>query len=188
METSFIPKKTYKKKTTKRRDYGGLFMGIAGLIFIISILAAGSVFLYDRYLNSDIERMSSDLERQKGSLEKEIIKELSKIDKKIEASKMILDNHITLISLFELLEKNTLKNVMFENMVLSPEDGGWTISMKGLADSYATIALQSDVFEEDKNMSELIFSDLAVGNDGGVVFDVTAKIDPRILSYRNSLE
>ena len=188
MQTSFIPKKTYENKITKRKDYGGLFMGVAVVIFILSILAAGSVFLYNRYLTSEIDNMAKTLDREKGSLEKEIIKELSKIDKKIEASKKILDNHITLVPLFELLEKNTLKNVMFEDLTLTPEDDGWSISMKGSADSYATIALQSDVFEDDNNMSELIFSNLGVGSKGGVIFEVTAKIDPKLLSYRNSLE
>lgn len=188
MQTSFIPKRTYEKKSSLKKNYGGLLMGIAGVIFILSILLAGAVFLYNRYLVSEIENMAVTLEREKGSLEKEVIKELNRVDKKIEAAKKIIDQHITLAPLFELLEKNTLRSVRFEKLTFSPQNGEWILGMKGSADSYSSIALQSDIFENDKNMSELIFSNLGVGRDGGVIFDVTAKIDPRLLLYRNSLE
>lgn len=189
METSFIPKQTYKKSGAKKRSYGGLLMGISGFIFIVTILSAAGVFLYNRYLVSEIDAMGISLDREKGSLEEDIIKKLSVIDKKIEASKKILNNHMTLVPLFELLEQNTLQKVMFKDMTLSPgEDGWWNLTLSGIADSYATIALQSDAFGKNKNIKELIFSNLGIGTDGGVVFDISALVDPRLLSYRNSLE
>jgi lipopolysaccharide export LptBFGC system permease protein LptF len=188
MQTSFIPKKTYAKRNTNKKNYGGLMMGIATAVFVLTILATGVVFLYNRYLESEIEGMSKTLEREKGSLEKEIIKELSRIDKRINASVDILNKHMTLVSFFEMLEKNTLQNVRFGKLDFLPTEDGWELSMEGSADSYSTIALQSDVFEKDKNMSELIFSGLGVGSDGGVVFKVNSKIDPLLFSYRSSLE
>ncbi len=188
MQTSFIPKKSYERKKTKKRDFGGLFMGVGVAVFILIILTASTVFLYNRYLVSQIENMASILDREKGSLEKEIIKELSSVDKRIESSKKILDDHIILTPMFELLEQSTLREVRFKEMAFYPEEGQWVLSMSGTANSYATVALQSDVFGENKNMSDLIFSNLGVGAEGGVVFDVSAKIDPRLISYRNSLE
>jgi len=188
MQTSFIPKKSHEQRKVKKRNSGGLLMGISGIIFIFSILSSGTIFLYNRYLMSEIENMSGVLEREKGSLEKEIIIELSKIDKRIEASKKILDKHMTLAPLFELLEQNTLKAVRFKQLFLNPVDGKWVLTMSGTASSYATIALQSDIFGENSNMSELIFCNLGVGTDGGVIFDISVNIDSRLLSYRNSLE
>jgi len=164
-------------------------MGIAGFIFVATVLIAGTVFLYNRYLLNEINTMTEALEREKGSLEKDIIKELSLIDKRIEASKLVLENHITLVPLFDLLESSTLQRVMFKSLSFYPgDDGWWNLSLSGVTNSYATVALQSDVFGGNKNMKELIFSKLGVGTDGGVVFDVSALIDPRLLSYRNSLE
>jgi len=188
MQTSFIPKKSHEQRKVKKRDFGGLLMGISGVIFILSVLSAGTVFLYNRYLISEIDSMAGVLEREKGSLEKEIIIELSRIDERMESSKKILDEHMTLAPLFELLEQNTLQAVRFGQLSFYPEDDGWVLTMSGTANSYATIALQSDIFGENNNMSELIFSNLGVGSDGGVVFDVSVKIDSRLLSYRNSLE
>jgi len=189
METSFIPQKTYKKTIAKKRNYGGLLMGIVGFIFIVTILVAGTLFLYNRYLSKEIETMSQSLEREKGSLEKEVIKKLSLIDKRIEASKLILNNHVSLVPLFDLLEQNTLQKVAFQELSLTPgEDGWWNLSLKGKTNSYASVALQSDIFGKNKNMKNLVFSNLGIGNDGGVVFDVSAVIDPRLFSFRNSLE
>ncbi len=189
MQTSFIPKKSYDNVKTKRRDYGGLFMGIGVVIFILMVLTAATVFLYNRYLNTQIEEMKVTLDREKGSLEKDIIKELSLISKKIESAKKILDNHIILTPLFDLLEQNTLRNVVFEDLSFSPEeDGWWSLTMSGRANSYATVALQSDVFGGNKNISNVVFSGLGVGTDGGVIFDVSVLVDERLFSYRNSLE
>ena len=188
MQTSFIPKKSQERRKTKKKDFGGLFMGVGVAVFILMILTASTVFLYNRYLEGQIENMASILDREKGSLEKEIIKELDLVDKRIESDKKILEKHTILTTLFELLEQNTLQEVSFKEMAFYPEEEEWVISMSGTADSYATIALQSDVFGENKNISELIFSDLGVGLDGGVVFSVTARIDQKLISYRRSLE
>jgi len=189
MQTSFIPKRSYENTKTKKRNYGGLFMGVSAVIFIVTILATAMVFLYNRYLTVQIEEMATTLDREKGSLEKEVIKELSLVSKKIESAKKILDKHIILTPLFDLLEQNTLKEVVFEDLSLSPEkDGWWSLTLSGQANSYAMVALQSDVFGRNKNMSNVVFSGLGVGKEGGVIFDVSALIDPRLFSYRNSLE
>ena len=103
------------------------------------------------------------------------------------AAELLGKGERSLTSLIESLEKNTLRKVRFKNLDFSSEDGKWIIRMEGAADSYAAIALQADVFGKNNNMSELMFSNLGVSFDGSVVFDVSAKIDPRLISYRNSL-
>jgi hypothetical protein len=188
MQTSFIPKKSYNNTKTKRKDYGGLSMGISVTVFILMVLTAATVFLYKRYLNTQVNEMAVALDREKGSLEKDIIKELSLVSKKIESAKKILDKHVILTPLFELLEQNTLGNVAFEKLSIAQKKDGWFLEMSGEANSFTTVALQSDAFGNNKNMSDVVFSGLGAGLEGGVVFDVSILVNERFFSYRNSLE
>ena len=187
MQTSFIPKKIYSKSRLKGKNYNSLFMTVAIAVFVVMILSAGAVFLYRQYLVSEISKMSGDLAREKGGFDTVLIQKLDRMDKRIESSKKILDEHITLVPLIESLEKNTLRKVRFQNLDFAFENGEWAIKMNGVADSYATIAFQAEIFGKNNNMNELIFSNLGVSFDGNVTFDVSAKIDPRLISYRNSL-
>jgi len=187
MQTSFIPKKIYAKSKLRGKNYGGLLMIIAVVIFVMMILVAGTVFLYRQYLTNEISKMANTLEREKGGFDTETIQELNRMDKRIELSKKILDEHMTLVPLIKSLEKNTLRRVRFDNLDFSFDGGKWLIEMDGVADSYATVALQADIFGKNNNMSELMFSNLGVNFDGNVVFNVSAVIDPRLISYRNDI-
>lgn len=184
MQTSFIPKKIHAKSRLKGKNYGSLLMTVAVAIFIVMILSAGAVFLYRQYLTNEISKMSSALVREKGGFDTVIIQKLDRMDKRIESSKKILDEHITLVPLIKLLEKSTLRRVRFNNLDFSFDGGKWLVKMEGVADSYAAIALQADIFGKSNNMSELMFSNLGVSFDGSVVFDVFAEIDPRLIAHR----
>lgn len=162
-------------------------MIISVAIFGAAIFAAAGVFFYNQFLTDEIKKKVVILEKEKGSLDLETIQELTKLDKRIESAKKILDRHVSLIPLFELLEKNTLRNVRFKNFKFGIEKDGIILDMNGVANSYAAVALQADIFGEDKNITEPVFSDLGVDFNGNVTFRVIAKIDPRLISFRNSV-
>ncbi|MCK4386977.1 MAG: hypothetical protein KAV41_02765 [Candidatus Pacebacteria bacterium] len=185
--TSFIPKKNYSRKKPGGKSYTSLAMIISVAIFGAAIFAAAGVFFYNQFLTDEIKKKVVILEKEKGSLDLETIQELTKLDKRIESAKKILDRHVSLIPLFELLEKNTLRNVRFKNFKFGIEKDGIILDMNGVANSYAAVALQADIFGEDKNITEPVFSDLGVDFNGNVTFRVIAKIDPRLISFRNSV-
>ena len=187
-QTSFIPKKDYLRDKKTNKTYAGLATVVAGVIFVAMVFIAAGVFFYEQFLVSEIGKNSAILEREKGNLDVETIQKLAELDKRIESAKEILDKHISLIPLFELLEKNTLKTVSFDNFNFAVEKDGITLDMDGIADSYTAVALQSDIFGKNKNIVEPIFSNLGVNFNGDVTFTVLAKIDPRVVLFRNSLE
>jgi hypothetical protein len=59
--------------------------------------------------------------------------------------------------------------------------------MGGIASSFSSVALQSDIFGENKFIQEPIFSNLNLDSKGDVIFDFSAFVDPRLLSYSDSI-
>ncbi|MCK5285753.1 MAG: hypothetical protein KAJ58_00820 [Candidatus Pacebacteria bacterium] len=187
METSFIPKKNYKEKAVNTK-YTSWFLVIATFIFAASAIFAGGVFFYKGFLESEIKNKNTILERERGGLDLALIQKLSKFDKKIEVAKELLDDHIALSYLFNFLEANTLKEVMFNNLNFEVTKDGYQLILEGRANSYADVAVQSNVLSSNKNILEPIFSDLRVNSNGDIVFKASMKMDPKLISYKDNLE
>jgi hypothetical protein len=188
IQTSFIPKKSVEEVRKKRRTTGvGLVTLIAFIIFIISLAATGSVFLYERFLTGAIQSKGADLERARAAFEPETIEDLSRIDEKLETGRRVLSEHIALSGLFELLENLTLKNVQFTGLELEETVDGIVARLTGEAESFAAVALQSDSFGGERHLRNVIFSDVNVISTGAVSFDLAFTLDPEYFSYEASL-
>jgi len=85
-----------------------------------------------------------------------------------------------------LLESITLKSISFDNFSYkTDETGRVSIVMDGKASSFGSVALQSDVFSDNKFIEEPIFSNLNLDNKGNVVFNFVAFVNPQLVLYKN---
>lgn len=187
ISTSFIPKKNLN--TAPMRDKGssiGIVFLITLIIFISAIALAVSAFLYQQFLLQDIDRKKISLERARAAFDPNLIQELNRLDARIEASGNILEDHRAVSSLFDLLETITLKSISFDNFIYKTDEAGRaSIIMDGRASSFSSVALQSDVFSDNKFIEEPIFSNLNLDNKGNVIFNFAAFVNPQLVSYRN---
>ncbi len=186
METSFIPKKNYSKKIAKS-SYVGLSLAIASFIFVIAVVSSVGVFFYKGFLERGIENKSKILEKEKGGLDLALIQELSQFDKRMEVAKEILGNHTSLVYLFNFLEENTLKEVVFKSFDFEVNKEGYKLILEGKANSYSSVAVQSDILGKNKNITDPIFSGLGVNSEGDIVFTVSMMIDPKLILYKDNL-
>ncbi len=67
----------------------------------------------------------------------------------------------------------------------STPTAGAKIVLTGTADSFSTVALQSDQFGASKVLKDIIFSNIGVQDGGAVSFTVSASIDPSLILYKN---
>lgn len=191
--TSFIPKKSLstvsqRQAEQKSRNNIGVVFLLSLIIFVGAIAIAIGVFLYQQFLLQSIERKSASLERARAEFEPALIEEMSRLDTRIQSAKNILSEHKAASSFFNMLEDNTLVSIQFENLEYKTDETGRTkILMKGIASNFSSVALQSDIFGENKFIQEPIFSNLNLDDKGDVIFDFSAFIDPRIISYENTV-
>ena len=186
--SSFIPKRPILQTTGASRTGVGVFFLLSVLIFLIGLLASAGVFLYKDYLERRIASMDESLTRAKAAFEPTLIRELKRLDNRIESSKTLLKNHVAISSIFNLLEEATLSGVRFDEFsYASVGERELSLSMHGQAKNYAAVALQSDTFGKTKHLSNQIFSDLDLDGSGMVVFSFEADVSPELISYRDSL-
>ncbi|HEY4500600.1 MAG TPA: hypothetical protein VJH25_02280 [Candidatus Paceibacterota bacterium] len=185
-KTSFIPKKPivvpaggYHAPSTIN-----LFSLLAMTLFIIALVLSGAVFFYKSLLTKQIESNKATLERAKGAFDPELIERIIRLDTRIETSKKLLSDHLALSPFFDFLSTVTLRTIRFKDFSFSYlSKDKIKLEMKGQAESYAGIALESDLLNSQKYLRDTVVSDMALEPSGLVSFKVSATIDPSLISY-----
>lgn len=186
--TSFIPKKDsslIEEKTKKSIDFVLL---VSVFIFSVAVISSLGVFLYQNFLESNIEESKIMLERERGNFDIDSIKVLSRLNDRIISSEELLNKHIDPTGFFEFLEEKTLKNIQFKSLDFTYKDGDTKVIMEGVARNYSSVALQSDIFGESPYIKNPIFSNLDVNNIGDVIFDFSATVDNSLILYKDRIQ
>jgi hypothetical protein len=145
------------------------------------------VFLYEKYLGNSIARKGQALEAAQSSFEPSLIRELTRLGARLETAGTLLDQHTATTRLFAYLEDSTLASVQFRTFRFEIlPDGNALLTMEGRARSFASVALQSDVFGKGNAIRSPVFDDLNVDPTGDVVFVMSATVDPQLVSYQGS--
>lgn len=168
---------------------GGLVMLVAIFLFILSAVAAGSAYFYKGFLEASIASKTDSLKKDRDAFDPATIQSLVRIDSRINNARVLLDKHIAPSAIFAFLSQQTLQNVQLTGLEYALQaDGSATISTTGIADNFATVALQSDQFGANKLLKDVVFSDIAVDPRlGRVTFSVKATIDPALINYAHAL-
>ena len=181
---SFVPKKAQVGAGQRQPKSIGIGFLVAAGLLILSVVVGGGGFLYKRSVAGNVETLEASLARAEEAFDPGLIEELVRTSKKIEAAKVLLSKHRTIVPIFNFLEEATLKNVRFTNFLYSiGADGTPKISMKGVARSYATLSLQGNEFERNKDIRSVKFSGLRLGEGGTVLFAVDLEVNPAMLAY-----
>jgi len=189
VQASFIPKKSLDTSVRGSGGGFGLLFLIALLIFIASLVAAGASFVYQQYLNNTLASEKVSLDRAQGAYDPGTIDDLARMDQRINQAKILLAKHVAVSAVFSFLSQQTLENVSFNSFDFALQtDGTAKITLGGTADSFSTVALQSDQFGSNKILKDVVFSGITVNATGAVSFSVSATVDPSLISYAATLQ
>lgn len=189
-QTSFIPKKPIIKEVVVSAPPIGIFMIISIFVLFTVLIATGGLYFYKEILIKKIADMENTLNLAKNRFESSKIFELKAFDKRLIASSEILAKHFTVTPIFDALEKITMKSVRFTKFSyeLSNEDNPViSVKMSGVAIGYRSIALQSDLFTQNKSLIDPLFSNLTLNDNGNVIFDLNFLVDPAFVNYKQTL-
>jgi hypothetical protein len=187
-QTSFIPKKTVVEKETVRASRPvGLISVIAWIIFFVALAAAGGSYLFRANLEDSLVQKEASLQTAYEQFQPSLIKDFQELDKRLKAASSILKKHVATSPVFAILEDITLPSVRYtgfdyviKNELTTPEV---EIQMQGEASGFNSIAVQSDIFNEYRDIKNPIFSDFSLDAEGDVSFDLTFSVDPAIVLY-----
>jgi len=191
-QTSFIPKKpgiagnttSVKTKTTS------ISMTVSIFILVVIVFSTVGLFLYKNYyLLKTKESLSTSLFKIRDSFDKNTITELETYDKHTTVAKQLLEGHIVLSPLFDLINELTLTSIQYIKFDHQTTGNVFSVKMSGIAKDYKSIALQADVFNTKKGLmfKDVIFSNLTKDKNNYVTFDIEFNVDPALLSFSNNI-
>lgn len=187
-QTSFIPKKPIVPTKTKGKKTKSLFLLITTTLLIISGVAAGALYIYKSQLVESRTSKSNSLSTIRSNFEENTIEELALYNKRMEAAKVVLKNHVVLSPLFSLLSEITIPEVQYNSFKHESEDDTLTVKLEGLALDYRSIALQANMFNDSRNayFKNVLFSNLNKDTNNNVKFNLEFEVDPSLISYENN--
>ena len=183
---SFIPKQSLA--AAGRGGGMGLFFLLAIIIFALSIVSAGAAFGYTQILKNTIASKDESLRKAEGAFNPGTIQDLLRLDNRLTQARLLLQKHVAPSALLYFLSTITLERVQLNSFEMGlNNNGSASLTVTGSADSFSSVALQSDQFGATKLLKDVIFSGISVNESGKVGFTVTATIDPSLLLYSNSI-
>lgn len=163
------------------------FAFISLVVFTATVALAAGVFVYRGFLIRDILAKDAQLTAARKSFEPEFVEAAARFDARIEAASRALSRHLAPSLLFAFLERRTLEAVRFTDFSFDAGSGqGATLSLSGEAKSFNAVALQSDVFGEEKHFINPVFSNFALSDRGNVLFQFKAEVDSVLVAYRET--
>lgn len=186
VQPSFIPhdaKVAQKQKIGGRAGLADLLLLIGVVLVIASVALAAGVLLYQQYLASSNTSKLSQLQRAEAAFEPSLVKQLQRLDDRMNAGSQLLQVHLAPTALFTTLEQTTISSIQFTSLTIDATDRAHiTLKMTGVADSVNSVALQSDLFSKSGAIQSAIFSNIDRQSDG-VHFDLSALVNPASLNY-----
>lgn len=204
--TSFIPKKPLVVRSDFSASFGGIFMAISIVLFIASV---GGYFLASyqkRTKAEDIKFLTDNLQQAQAQFQPNQVLNMTRFDTKLRVAEDLLylnkdagfsdtTMHITLQPLFRILSEKTLKSVRFKDFKYTNVDNQKIeIKMSGEAKggvniaNYAAVAQQAREFADTRDLVNVIVSDLNLGQNNNVIFNLSAAVRPELISYTESLK
>ncbi len=198
-QTSFIPKKPLTQASTSSSSErsGGttsILLLIGVFIFAVSALAAGGVYGYQVFLTSKQNDYAQSLKSLQSNINVQQIATMKIMANKIDLAQKVLDSHVAVSQVFDIISKLTASNIRFTALDLQVQtDKTKTvkISLDGYAPSYDALAFQGDQLGHLENLdlrnviSNPVIQNPIQNQNSTVSFTMTANISPDSLLYKN---
>ena len=186
IQASFIPKKDIKKRSRAGKGFSiNISLLIAVVIFLTAIFASLGVYLLEQKLLSDKNQALETLEKNQENFGLKAIENFILASNRLQAVDVILNDHINVARVFELLEQDTLTEVIVSDFSFSTTNGNIDVSARGSAPTYEHVAVQSQTYGENLDIKNLILSDVDQNREGGVSFNIAFSLDKTYLLVNN---
>ncbi len=180
-----MPKQPVRPTVQHKQSGTNVFVVFGFVLLMLSILSAGAVFGYEKYLEGVRDADAVLLEEAKSKIDPNNVEGFIRTRDRFIAAKDILNNHIVFSRYLDTLERLTLQGVRFSSLTYAlGKDGNATVTMNGVARTFNALAAESATFAGQKEFKRAIFSGFAVNEkDSTVKFVFTSEIDKSLILF-----
>jgi hypothetical protein len=188
---NFIPQKRVDPGRTGLKIYNtvdtftAIALIVSATVLFISIGIFGSGFFIDKQIES-LQKEVSGLSSEFNSKE---VNELASLDRTIAAASTVVGQHTSITDIRTFLEEHTQSKVQIlkysfkEGVVNSGEKTPRSLVIKGEALNYNTLANQQNIYNNDSDITSIIFSGITPTENGTVEFTATIDLKDSAFSY-----
>ncbi len=195
MPTSFIPKRPVSSEPVPE-PHSNRAMGILSMLAVVIVLATaasyGGVYLYEKQLVAQKAKTDALINEARNGIGTEFLTEMKTLSNRIQGVRVVIAKHIVVTPIFAALEQTTLRSIQYKSFGYEFTNDPTTsqqlvkVTLTGVAKSYATIALQSDSFNQNALIKNPVFSNLTVDDKtNNVNFKLAFTVNPAALSYQS---
>ncbi len=190
IQKTFIPRKRIDPMSAglKVESTIDLFSAISFIVFSLAFFASLGVFLSNIYVNSKIETLKKEASTATAYFNKEDTVKLVALDKKITAVSSILNKHNSLSKVLKFLEEITVSRVSINDFNYIIDQMGEGIIIDASAKNYNSLANQSAVFKENKNIKSYTISNIEPNEDGEVSFKAEIVLTDGAFLYKEKTQ
>lgn len=180
--TSFVPRQPTPEQKRSLRGGHNMFLVVSLFVLGLAVLAAGGTYAYGRYLEHSLQVKGEELAAAQRGVNQEQVEEFVRLRDRLTFGQDLLNNHVALSQVFDVLEKQTLVSVRFTSLdLVVADDQTAQIEITGIARNFNALAAQSNAFASEKGIRRAIFSGIVVNANNTVSFRLTADLDQRLV-------
>lgn len=183
--TSFIPKQGPVKRTkqTATRQVHVLAV-IAYVAFVASLIAAVGLFLYEGYIEKQLESEVTALSQEIKDFSDADMERVREFNGRLWQTENRLEKSISIASVLTALEQATVKSASVEQLSLKKtDDSSLTLTAKLATNNFDSTLFQRGVYERNDVIDSVVISDLSLedsteedSDTSGITFTATLQV------------
>lgn len=186
-DTSFIPKRPIFKEeaSTRRHEPIPVVTLIGFAVFFAALIITGLAFFFHQKETAAVQALASQLGTEKERFNPAAIEELKAVSTRLKIAKGIVDNHVSVSPLLDLLQDTTLKSVYYENFGLEfDQKKGYVLRLKGKVPGYGLLFAQAEAFRAEPKITDAELGTIALDERTGEVdFEIILTLSPEVMKY-----
>lgn len=163
-DNSFIPKRgpvSRPRQTGARQVY--VFTLVSYVLFFTSLIAAGGLFLYERYIDEQLQNEIIALDVEIERFREADLENVRSFNSRLEYSKERLDATVSLPALFSVLEATTAETAQIERLTIQRiGDERLAVSAAFLTDTFDSALFQREFYEQEQLIDQIALSDVTI--------------------------
>ncbi|MDB5255135.1 MAG: hypothetical protein JWL92_511 [Candidatus Nomurabacteria bacterium] len=198
VSTSFIPKRPVSAEPIRSSSSGssvGLMSFITFIVVAGTALSFAGVYFYKQSLDSQRANLQAQIAQAQEGLGTSFVTDMKRLSQRIEGVKSLIRGHVVVTPIFAALQATTLQSVQYQNFTYefltdkTTNTQTVSVTIKGIAKNYATLALQSDAYAKSPIIHNPVFSGLTVEDKTARVgFKLTFSVNGADLSYQTFIQ
>lgn len=154
---SFIPKRGPVKRSrgsASRQVY--VFTLISYVLMFATLLATGSVYLYSKYVDKQLENEVAALNTEINSFSEADMQQVIEFDRRLGQAYERLNNSVSIVSVFDALEAATIDTVQVKALnIVREKDEKLVIKASVETDSFDSTIFQRGVFKRNQTIDSV---------------------------------